>query len=40
MTYKIFSESSHIVAVIPSGNVYHNETIQQFNAKVPVCSTP
>lgn len=34
VTFKIFTEHSHIVAIATSGNVYNYETIQDFNIKV------
>ncbi|KAI9017599.1 cyclophilin-like domain-containing protein [Gaertneriomyces semiglobifer] len=33
MTYKVFNENTHIVAVKPSGNVYAYEAIEELNVK-------
>lgn len=33
VTYKVFTKSSHIVAVKPSGNVYAYEAIDELNLK-------
>ncbi|KAJ3191862.1 Peptidyl-prolyl cis-trans isomerase cyp8 [Irineochytrium annulatum] len=33
VTYKVFTESTHIIAIDVSGNVYAAETIEELNAK-------
>jgi len=33
VTFRVFNENTHIVAVKPSGNVYEAETIERLNAK-------